>query len=188
MNIKLFFMAIAMMIFCIAPACASYVDSFTTDADIKEALVMLKNAGADEVFANLEENSVKVIFYDLSLLSYDYRSHFAINSTDSFGNRYILINTRYKNASTEELACLIAHESFHKADAATLEEETLATEKEAYYWNLLKKTDKNYQASKLLYRLNSLVQLSNTSDEDNNLIQIKIINSAFYRQQLAIAH
>ena len=186
MSIKRIIVAIVMVIFCTVPAFASYVDTFTRDTDIKDALVLLENAGAQEVFDNLEENSVKIAFYDLSQISYSYKDHFAVNSEDSMGNRYILLNSKYKNASKEELACIIAHESFHKLKVATLEEETLATEKEAYYWSLLKDENKDYEYSPLLARLDRLVALSDASDSDHNLIQEKIKRNSFYRQQLAI--
>ena len=49
-----------------------------------------------------------------------------------------MINSIYKNAPTEQIACLIAHESFHTKRVADLEEETLATQKEAATWLRLK--------------------------------------------------
>jgi len=186
MNIKRFIVAIVMVLFCTVPAFASYVDTFTRDNDIKCALELLECVGAQEVFDNLEENTVKIAFYDLSQISYNYGNHFAINSEDSMGNRYILVNSKYRNASPEEIACIIAHESFHKLKVATLEEETLATEKEAHYWGILKDEDKDYEYSPLLARLDGLVELSDASDENNNLIKEKIKRNAFYREQLAI--
>ena len=186
MNIKRFVMAIALVLFCVAPAFAAYVDNFTRDVNIKPALILLEKAGAQEVFDNLEENSVKIAFYDLHQISYRYMNQFAINSVDSFGNRYILINSKFAKASPEEIACLIAHESFHKSSVATLEEETIATQKEAYYWNLLRDNEKSYTPSALLARLNNLVILDTASDTDRNLIKEKISKSNFYREQLAI--
>ena len=186
MRIKAFIITMAMLAICSMPAFAGYVDTFTRDTHVKAALILLENVGAEEVFENLEENSVKITFYDLSQISYKYMNHFAINSVDNFGNRYILINTKYMNASPEEIACIIAHESFHKLKVATTDEETLATEKEAKYWALLKKAGKVYENSPLLARLNNLVELDNHSTETKNLIRERITTSAFYREQLAI--
>ena len=187
MNIKnLFITFVMMMVFCVS-ASAAFIDNFTTDSKIKNSLILLEQAGAEEVFANLEENSVKIAFYDLSQISYSYMNHFAVNSIDSFGNRYILINSRFKNASNEEIACIIAHESFHKLSVATYEEEYLATEKEAYYWSILKKQGKTYDSSELLSRLNNLQRLHVASNTDNNLIKEKINNSSFYKKQLAVS-
>lgn len=162
------------------------VKNFSCDDDVISALRLLKSVGAEEVFENLQENSVKIIFYDLSLINYNYRNHFAINSVDNWGERYILINSKYRSASTEEIACLIAHESFHKAKVATMQEETLATSKEAFYWSLLRVPNKHYQQSPLTNRLDKLVCLYNNSDESYNLIENKIRNSKFYQSQLAV--
>jgi len=186
MRLKGFIIALAMFVLCSMPACAAYMDSFTSDAHIKSALVLLQEAGAQEVFENLEENSVKIVFYDLTQISFKYMNHFAINSVDTFGNRYIMINTKFKNASPEEIACLIAHESFHKLKVATFEEETLATSKEAYYWGILKKENKQYAPSELLTRLDRLAELDSHSNANRNLIRERIGNSSFYREQLAI--
>ena len=186
MNIKGFLITFAMVMLCSMPSFAAYVDNFSRDCDIKNALVLLERVGANEVFQNLEENAVKITFYDLSQVSYKYMNHFAINTVDSFGNRYILINSKYRKATPEEIACVIAHESFHKLKVATLEEETLATQKEAMYWAMLRKTNKAYVPSALLSRLDRLVQLDRDSNSNNNLIRQRISNSSFYREQLAI--
>lgn len=184
---KTFIITFLLAVLCTAPVLAAHFDRYTKDTEIKAALTVLHNAGADEVFDNLNENSVRIAFYDISMLSADYQNHFALNTVDSFGNRCIFINTKFKYASPEELACLIAHESFHKSNAATLEEETLATEKEAEYWNKLKNPEKKYNQSKLLARLNNLSELSSKSEQGKDYITEKICNSSFYRQQLAIA-
>ena len=106
---------------------AENVRNFSEDVKIQSALEMLDDIGAEEIFNNLRENSVKIMFYDLSQIAFKHANHFAMNTTDTWGNRYILINSKFKNAPTEQIACLIAHESCHKANKATLAEETLAT-------------------------------------------------------------
>jgi hypothetical protein len=162
------------------------VKNFSDDFKIREALELLNDVGANEVFENLQENSVKIIFYDLSQLSYEYKNHFAINSTDTWGNRYILINSKFRTAPTEQIACLIAHESCHKGKVATLTEETTATRKEAQYWAILKKHNVAYQDSSLLQRLNSLTNLEHSSTVSHDYIQERISNSSFYQNQLAV--
>ena len=176
---------LCMMLFCSTCAYSWNIRSFSQDEDIRDALRLLENIGAEEVFDNLQENSVKIIFYDLSLINFSYRNHYAINSVNNWGERYILINSKYKNASREEIACLIAHESFHKSNKATMAEETLATQKEAYYWSILKVPGKFYPSTSLAKRLNNLVCLHNESDNGNDLIEMKIRNSRFYQSQLA---
>ena len=177
------------VVFCCANlAFAWNVNSFSRDDDIRAALRLLNKIGADEVFENLQENSVKIMFYDLSMIKYSYYKHYAVNSVDTWGDRYILINSRFRHASKEELACLIAHESFHKARQATMAEETLATQKEAYYWSILKVPGKTYNQTALTNRLDKLAGLYNNSTADNNLIEQRIQNSSFYQNQLAVSN
>ena len=173
------------ILLCTTSAFAWNVKNYSQDETIRASLRLLNNIGADEVFENLEENSVKIIFYDLSLINFSYSNHYAINSLDNWGDRYILINSKFKKSSVEEIACLIAHESFHKSSRPTLAEETLATQKEAYYWSILKIPGKIYSNTALARRLNNLVCLHNNSDESSDLIELKIKNSKFYQSQLA---
>lgn len=176
---------ICVAIFSANLAYAWNVRSFSRDEDIISALKLLNRIGADEVFENLQENSVKIIFYDLSLIKYSYANHYAVNSIDNWGDRYILINSKFRKATTEELACLIAHESFHKGQRATMAEETLATQKEAYYWSILKVPGKMYSQTSLAQRLDRLANLYSESTTSNNLIEKRIQNSKFYQNQLA---
>ena len=185
MFVRLISALICVVIFCANLAFAWNVRSFSQDEEIRSALKLLDSIGADEVFENLQENSVKIIFYDLSLIQYNYCNHFAINSVDNWGDRYILINSKFRGASKEELACLIAHESFHKSKRATMAEETLATQKEAYYWSILKVPGKRYAQTSLSNRLNRLASLYSESTANNNLIERRIQNSKFYQSQLA---
>ena len=165
---------------------AMNVKVFTDDSKITAALEMLDDIGATEIIENLQENSVKIRFYDLGQISYGYKDHFAINTTDTWGNRVILINTKYQNAPIEQIACLIAHESCHKAAVATLAEETTATRKEAQYWTVLKNRNISYADTALTRRLNNLVNLESTSTVDHDYIQERISNSSFYQNQLAV--
>ncbi len=178
--------ATCLVVLCANQVLAINVKYFSEDVKIREALTLLEDVGAKEVFDNLQENSVKIKFYDLGQLSYEYKNHFATNSTDVWGNRYILINAKFMNAPAEQIACLIAHESFHKGAIATLEEETTATRKEAQYWAVLKKDNVTYADSKLLTRLNSLTNLEHSSTVSHDCIQEKISNSSFYQTQLAL--
>lgn len=174
------------LVITVTPAFAYNMNHFTNDFKVSDALILLEKAGADEIFDNLQENSVKIMFYDLSLLSYSYRYHYAINGENNIGERYILINTRYKNCSTEEIACLIAHESCHKAKVATFAEETIATQTEAKYWLKLKQPNKTYTDSDLKKRLDNLAYLYSNSDKNNDKIKERIANSEFYRNQFSI--
>ena len=109
---------------------------------------------------------------------------YAANAYDEFGRRVILINSVYKNAPVEQIACLIAHESCHTARKATLEEETTATSKEAACWAKLKKAGVTYPETKLTKRLDKVAGLHLASTQDgNNYIQDKIASSSFYKAQ-----
>ena len=175
-------------LFVLSSSCVFAMDvkGYSDDVKIRQALTMLDDIGANDVFYNLNENSVKIMFYDLSQISFSYSNHFAMNTTDNWGNRYILINSRYKNAPTEQIACLIAHESCHKAKVATLAEETKATRTEARYWQVLKQKNVNYSNTPLTTRLNGLANLENVSTVDHDYIQDKISNSNFYKEQLVL--
>ncbi len=102
----------------LSQAFAYNVTDFSSDATIISAMKLLEQNGEQDVFANLKKNSVKIKFYAIS----GYGNVYAANTYDSFGRRVILINSSYKNAPIEQIACLIAHESCHVLRKATLEE------------------------------------------------------------------
>ena len=163
----------------VTQAFAYNLKSFTSDSTILAAMQLLEQNGEYDVFANLKRNAVKVKFYTLSMSNV-----YAANTYDNYGRRVILINSAYKNAPIEQIACLIAHESCHVARKATLEEETLATSKEAACWAKLKKVGVTYPQTKLTKRLNNLAELHNESVQDgNDYIGDKIASSSFYRAQ-----
>ena len=121
----------------VSQAFAYNLKSFSNDATIIAAMQLLEQNGEYDVFANLKRNAVKVKFGSLP-----YSNVYAANMYDNYGRRVIVINTTYKNAPIEQIACLSAHESCHVARKATLEEETTATSKEASCWTKLKKQNR----------------------------------------------
>ena len=160
-------------------AFAYNLKNYTSDSTILAAMQLLEQNGEYDVFANLNKNAVKVKFYPLSMSNV-----YAANTYDNYGRRVILINSIYKNAPIEQIACLIAHESCHIARKATLEEETTATSKEAACWAKLRKADVIYPQTKLTKRLDNLAELHIDSVNDgNNYIGDKIASSSFYRAQ-----
>lgn len=166
----------------VTQAFAYNLKSFTSDAKIMAAMQLLEQNGEYDVFANLKKNSVKVKFYHLSM-----NNVYAANAYDEFGRRVILINSIYKDAPVEQIACLIAHESCHTARKATLEEETTATSKEAACWSKLKRTGVIYPETKLTKRLDKIAGLHIASAQDgNNYIGDKIASSSFYRAQFGL--
>ena len=179
---KVFVTMLVFFTFTITQAFAYNLKSFTSDAKIMAAMQLLEQAGEYDVFANLKKNAVKVKFYHLSM-----NNVYAANAYDEFGRRVILINSIYKNAPVEQIACLIAHESYHTARKATLEEETTATTKEAACWTKLKNENTTYPETKLTKRLNKIAGLHIAANEDgNNYIGDKIASSSFYRAQFGL--
>lgn len=176
---------VAMLVFftlTITQAFAYNLKSFTNDTKIMAAMQLLEQNGEYDVFANLKKNAVKVKFYHLSM-----NNVYAANAYDEFGRRVILINSIYKDAPVEQIACLIAHESCHTARKATLEEETTATSKEAACWTKLKKSGVTYPETKLTKRLDKIAGLHIASTQDgNNYIEDKIASSSFYRAQFGL--
>lgn len=169
--------------FTVTQAFAYNLKDFSSDAKIISAMQLLEQSGEYDVFANLKKNSVKVKFYNLS----GYGNVYATNSYDNSGRRVILINSVYANAPVEQIACLIAHESMHVLRKATLEEETIATQKEAATWIRLRNNSATYPQTKLTKRLDKLADLQIASYEDgNNYIQSKIASSSFYKAQFGM--
>ncbi len=165
----------------VSQAFAYNLKSFSNDATIIAAMQLLEQNGEYDVFANLKRNAVKVKFGSLP-----YSNVYAANMYDNYGRRVIVINTTYKNAPVEQIACLIAHESCHVARKATLEEETTATSKEAACWTKLKQQNVVYPQTKLTKRLDKLAGLHIASADGNNYIGDKIASSSFYRAQFGL--
>lgn len=183
---KVFLAVIALFVLSANQVFAYNLNNISDDAKVVSALQVLENIGAADVFDRLEKSSTKVMFYDLTLMSYSYAKHYAISSTDENGNNYILINEKFKNSPKEAIACLIAHESVHQLSQATLDEETRATTREAQCWLQLKDRVDVSCSDDLLNRLNRLAMLYHNSTPGQDLIKISISNNSFYQQQLAL--
>lgn len=168
--------------FTINQSFAYNLKSFSTDAKILAAMQLLEQNGEYDVFANLKKTGVRIKFQNLSMSNV-----YAAHVYDSFGARIIVINSMYKDAPVEQIACLIAHESCHTARKATLDEETRATSKEASCWCKLKREGVTYPNTKLTKRLENISGLHMASVQDgNNYIGDKIANSSFYRNQFGL--
>ena len=109
---------------------------------------VLEQAGENDVFRNLQRYGMRIKFDDLSMVM-NGKNAYAVSTYNNFGTRVILINSVYRNAPAEQIACLIAHESYHTGYSADLEEETLATSKEAACWTRVKVASKVYPDSRL---------------------------------------
>jgi hypothetical protein len=164
-------------------AFAYRASDFSSDAKIISAINLLEQAGETDVLRNLQKNAVRVSFDDLSAYTYNSSKAYAISTYNRYGTRVIMINSLYKNAPVEQIACLVAHESMHVKRIADLEEEAIATQKEAATWTRLKIASKTYPDTKLTRRLDKLSSMYLASSAGNNIIQNKIATSGFYRSQ-----
>lgn len=180
---NLFITLLVFISFTITQAFAYNVKDFSSDATIISAMQLLEQNGETDVFANLKKNAVKIKFYNLAGYG---QAVYAANTYDNYGRRVILINSIYKNAPIEQIACLIAHESCHVLRKATLEEETVATQKEAACWAKLKNSAVTYPETKLTKRLDKVAGLYMASADGNNYIHDKIASSSFYRSQFGL--
>lgn len=180
---NLFLTLFVLVALTVTQAFAYNLKDFSSDAKILSAMQLLEQTGNSDVFANMKKNAVKVKFYNLS----GYGNVYATNSYDNSGRRVILINSAYQNAPAEQIACLIAHESMHVLRKATMEEETIATQREAITWLRLKNKSVTYPQNKLTKRLDKLAELQTASTANNtNYIQSKIASSSFYRAQFGM--
>lgn len=144
------------------------------DATIRKALQLLP----DDVVDPLLENSVEIRWHNLSFVQV---SHiYACRAKDIRGNNLMLLHTLWKKAPAEQLACLIAHESCHKKDVTDLQEETVATCKEAETWKKLRKDEVLYKSTDLYERLEKLARMSKRQ------IAAYVKASNFYEKTLVI--
>lgn len=169
----------------VSQAFAYRATDFSSDAKIVAAINLLDQAGETDVLKSLQRYAVRISFENMASIGVTSKA-FAVSTYNQYGSRVIMINSMYKNAPVEQIACLIAHESCHTKRVADLEEETIATQKEAATWIRLKSESKVYPETRLTARLDKLSGMYMASSQGNNLIQNKIANSGFYRTQLGL--
>ena len=182
---KVVLVLFAFLFFSVGQAFAYRVTDFSTDAKIVAAMRVLEQAGENDVFRNLQRYGMRIKFDDLSMVM-NGKNAYAVSTYNNFGTRVILINSVYRNAPAEQIACLIAHESYHTGYSADLEEETLATSKEAACWTRVKVASKVYPDSRLTRRLDKISGLYLASSSNITLVQQKIASNGFYRNQLGL--
>ena len=183
-RIAIILVALFSLLINVQSANAYNIYNMTEDSKILSALKILNSTSQSSVLNNIERSKTKIMFYDLTMLSFSYAKHYAIASVDEYGDNFILINSRLKNSPAEALACLIAHESVHQLKQANFDEEVLATKTEAKTWMMLKdRVSANYANDMLVKRLNKLVSLEETG---NNMIAKSISENSFYKNQLAM--
>ena len=167
-------------------AFAYRASDFSSDSKIISAITLLEQSGETDVLRNLKKHAIRVSFDDLSSYTYNSSKAYAISTYNQYGTRVIMINSIYRNAPVEQIACLVAHESMHVKRVADLEEETIATQKEAATWTRLKVASKSYPDTRLTRRLDKLSSMYLASSNGNNIIQNKIASNGFYRAHLGL--
>ena len=167
-------------------AFAYRASDFSSDSKIIAAISLLEQSGETDVLRNLHKNAIRVSFDDLTSYTYNASKAYAISTYNQYGSRVIMINSIYRNAPVEQIACLVAHESMHVKRVADLQEETIATQKEAATWTRLKVPSKTYPDSRLTRRLDKLSSMYLASSNGNDIIQNKIASNGFYRAQLGL--
>ncbi len=183
---KLMVLFAAFVFLSLNQAFAYRATDFSSDTKIVAAINLLEQSGETDVLRNLQKGAIRVSFDDLTNYTYNASKAFAVSTYNRYGTRVIMINSIYRNAPTEQIACLIAHESMHKKRVADLEEETIATQKEAATWVRLRNASRAYPDTKLTRRLDKLGGMYLASSNGNNIIQNKIASNGFYRTQLGL--
>ena len=183
---KLVVLFAAFVLLTLNQAFAYRASDFSDDTKIISAINLLEQAGETDVLRNLQRHGIKVSFDDLTSYTYNASKAYAISTYNKYGTRVIMINSIYRNAPVEQIACLVAHESMHVKRVADLEEETIATQKEAATWTRLKVVSKSYPDTRLTRRLDKLSGMYLASNPNNNIIKNQIASNGFYRAQLGI--
>ncbi len=168
--------------------CQNY-NNVSQDTKILSSLRVFERTGNQEALnlVKKKDKDLKIIFYDLGLLSYDYASHYALATSDGQGTDYILINSRFKDEPEEAIASIIAHELTHQLAKTTMEEEIKAWTNEAKQWIYCKKTkpDLAYLDEKkypMVRRLNYLERLYKEANCSSRLIAELVENNTAYNK------
>ena len=163
---------------------AANVAKISKDAKLQSALTILEQTGSENLVNGLERHRIQVRFYDLSTLSYEYARHYAMRVETQEGKQYILINTKFENAPTEAIACLVAHEAIHNLPNATFAEEVMATTVEAKTWLQVRNRIAYQNSTNPLVR--RLERNANRYLSSTNGISNAIAQNATYRKQFGL--
>ena len=129
---------------------------------------------------NSTNQPIKIMFRDLEALGYGTCE--AVTAKTSDGRLVILISSKYKTATVEAVACLIAHESVHHENTKTYEEEVRAWTMEVQTWLAFTNENPSLKAdsSKLVKRLNYLSKLYTKDGNQMTSIANIIANNPAY--------
>jgi hypothetical protein len=163
--------------------------SVSQDTKILNSLKVFERTGNEEALNIIrrKDNNLKIIFYDLGLLSFDYASHYAVATSDGQGTDYILINSRFDDEPDEAIASIIAHELTHQLSQTTMEEEIRAWTNETKQWIYCKKNNPKLAALDekkypMVRRLNYLETLYREGNSSNRLIAEVVEHNSTYNK------
>lgn len=161
----------------------------TKDGVVMQAMELMKTVNIAKysynalMGNNLTEKPFKIEFKNISEINPEYASFDALGWKKK--NRlYIYINEKHRNAPTEAIAALLAHEAIHQDEFPSLNEETYAWTLEAATW--MKLTEKNPSAknnpSTLVSRENMLVKLFEKGNYTNKYIKKAVYTNPGYNK------
>ena len=161
----------------------------TKDGVVMQAMELMKTVNIAQysynalMGNNLTEKPFKIEFKNLTEINPEYSSFDALGWKKK-GRLYIYINEKHRNAPSEAIAALLAHEAIHQDEFASLNEDTYAWTLEAATW--LKLTENNPAARKnpssLVSRENMLVKLFEKGDYTNRYIKKAVYTNPGYNK------
>ncbi len=104
--------------------------------------------------------------------------------SDKSYNLYIYVNEKYRNAPSEAVAAVLAHEAIHQDALSSLNEETYAWTLEAGVWMKLAEQNPSVlkNPSSLVTRENMLKKLYEKGDYTNKYIKKAVFTNPGYKQ------
>ena len=157
------------------------------DANVIQALEILGNTtgkySKDAILGkNLTNRPIKVEFLNLGTINPMYANFDALGWKRK-KNLYIYINEKHKDAPSEALSAILAHEAIHQDEHNSLNEETYAWTLEAAVWTQL--SDDNPELEKishpLVERENVIKKLFVRGDYSSKYIHKFVITNKGYQ-------
>lgn len=166
-------------------AMAADFSANTKQPALVAALNKLEAMNRTQVISVIQGNNstgkpIKLMFRNMAAMGYGTCE--AVTAKTADGRLVIIISANYKDAPTEAIACLIAHESVHHENTKTYEEEVRAWTTEVQTWIAFTNVNPSLKQSdsKLVKRLNYLSKLYQKDGNQNTSIATLIANQPAY--------
>ncbi len=187
-KIGILFLAIFVISFTFNITNAAGYEKITSNPKITAALGALETVNRNDVIAILSgRNStgkpIRVMFRNLSI--YGCTNCEAFTAKTRGGDLVIYINEEHKDAPTETIACLIAHESQHHTFTNTRAEELRAWISETTTWNAFVRKNRSvaYLNHPLVKRENYISKLYVKQNGVDNIKQLIAKNPVYANLQ-----